>query len=461
MAVSAGGSGGATDSVVRIVANIFISFIGAGVLGLPYAFKVAGLPEGTIIMVLVAYLSVRAMLILIDCKYLVQQSGVLSRRKMVGSNGAGSGGGNSPTVEYEMSEAGNPLEEGLMGGKAPSKSKSITYSDVGFAAFGPKGRTIVDAALLVSQVGFCCAYLIFISENLASFIHGLTQHQWLVVILPPLYFMTLIPDLGNLAIFSLLAQVSNLFAFAVVFWFDFEHLHLASNEHRKEFSISGFPFFFSVGIYCFEGAGMILSLEESVAESVRHKFRRYFIYTILSVTTLYITFGVSGYLSYGDETRDIITLNLPSNSGVDFALLVKACLSFSLFFTYPIMLFPVTALLEERFLVSPVVPTPSSSSSNSAANAKGNFYPNMIRLFLVTLTGLVVVMVPRFADLMALVGATCCTLLAFIMPAVCHLALSDRTAVDPTLNYVLVATGVVGALLGTFDAVVNITSSES
>jgi len=67
----------------------------------------------------------------------------------------------------------------------------------------------------------------------------LAQHQWLVVILPPLFFMTLIPDLNNLAVFSLLAQVSNLFAFAVVFWFDFDHLHLASPEHRKEFSLAG------------------------------------------------------------------------------------------------------------------------------------------------------------------------------------------------------------------------------
>ena len=32
--------------VIKNAANIFISFIGAGVLGLPYAFKKAGLLEG-------------------------------------------------------------------------------------------------------------------------------------------------------------------------------------------------------------------------------------------------------------------------------------------------------------------------------------------------------------------------------------------------------------------------------
>ena len=33
-----------TDSHIKIFANIFISFIGAGILGLPYAFKEVGKP---------------------------------------------------------------------------------------------------------------------------------------------------------------------------------------------------------------------------------------------------------------------------------------------------------------------------------------------------------------------------------------------------------------------------------
>ena len=52
-------------------------------------------------------------------------------------------------------------------------------------------------------------------------------NQWLVFLLPPLFFLTLVKDIGRLAIFSLFAQISNLFAFGVVYWFDFQHLHLA------------------------------------------------------------------------------------------------------------------------------------------------------------------------------------------------------------------------------------------
>ncbi len=451
MGGAAPGLGGGGDAdVTRIVANIFISFIGAGVLGLPYAFKEAGLVEGAIVMTLVCYLSIRAMLLLIDCKYMLLS--------VVES---------SPDAEDEAKAKlllNGDAEKGDVSKRLQQQRRKISYSDVGFAAFGATGRLTVDAMLLVSQVGFCCAYLIFISENLSTFVSGLAQHQWLVVILPPLFFLTLIPDLNNLAVFSLLAQISNLFAFAVVFWFDFEHLHLASPEHRREFSISGFPFFFSIAIYCFEGAGMILSLEESVPESLRPKFKKMFVYTIVAVTSLYISFGVSGYLSYGRETRDIITLNLPVGAGLNFAAIVKVCLSFSLFFTYPVMLFPVTALLEERCCAPSPAAAAVEGEGSEAKKVSSALYPNSLRLFLVTLTGLIVLLVPRFADLMALVGATCCTFLGFIMPGLCHLVIGNRTRkqgtekADPTLNYVLVITGVIGAVLGTADALAKISS---
>lgn len=48
---------------------------------------------------------------------------------------------------------------------------------------------------------------------------------------------------------------------------------------------------------------------------------------------------------------------------------------------------------------------------------------NVMRLALVALTGVVVSAVPNFAVLMSLIGATCCTLLAFILPAAFHLSI--------------------------------------
>jgi len=435
----------------RVVANIFISFIGAGVLGLPYAFKQAGLLEGVLVMLIVAFCSVKAMLLLIDCKYkVISVLGALTNVRINKGHGYvpvksndddDDDNGKSSKRSSRCSTRSNSPE-------MPTK-ENVTYSDVGFAAFGHIGRYVIDTSILISQVGFCCAYLIFITENLTSYFPGVAKNQWLVFLLPPLFFLTLIPDLSKLAIFSLMAQVSNLLAFAVVFWFDFEHLHLAIGE-LKEFSLTGFPFFFSIAIYCFEGAGMILSLEQSVPEHLRGSFKYYFVVTITAVTTLYIVFGGSGYLSFGPETMDIITLNLPHEGGIDFAVVVKLCLCIALFFTYPVMLFPVTSLIRQR-----------TQHYLGCADDTSKFVGFFIRFSLVTLTGLIVILVPRFADLMALIGATCCTLLAFIMPALCHLALfgRDLNKSQYGMDVLLVFVGVLGALLGTIDAVKTIMKS--
>ena len=47
---------------------MFISILGAGVLGLPFAFRQSGLSEGVIVMVIIALLNIHCMMLLVrDC----------------------------------------------------------------------------------------------------------------------------------------------------------------------------------------------------------------------------------------------------------------------------------------------------------------------------------------------------------------------------------------------------------
>ena len=110
------------------------------------------------------------------------------------------------------------------------------------------------------------------------------------------------------------------------------------------------PLIIKTNFQHFQGAGMILSLEHSVPDHLRSSFKRLFVITISCVTFLYISFGTCGYLSFGPETSDIITTNIPheSKDSFDFARLVQFCLSLGLFLTYPVMMFPVTKLLQQR-----------------------------------------------------------------------------------------------------------------
>ncbi len=54
---------------------------------------------------------------------------------------------------------------------------------------------------LYISTGFCCAYLIFIANNLASIIQGSHMFHWISVMLPPLAVLCMLRHLHKLAIF--------------------------------------------------------------------------------------------------------------------------------------------------------------------------------------------------------------------------------------------------------------------
>ncbi|XP_041359455.1 amino acid transporter AVT3B-like isoform X2 [Gigantopelta aegis] len=450
MAGGGGSSVGGLKHPVKIFANIFISFIGAGVLGLPYAFKEAGIIEGTLVMTGVGIISIKAMLLLIECKYrILENQGSKSsysrmREEDDGLKTAGS--------KDELQDLMRGEEHLVIRVKDPplSKGEDLSYGDVGYQAMGHTGRFLVDLAIVLSQIGFCCAYLIFIAQNLSDYMAGMKLGHWLMILLPTLCMLTMLRHLGSLAITSLMAQCSNLMAFGVVFWFDFEHFYsieysekMLNNSncslHPAKFRFSGLPFFLCIAIYCYEGAGMILSLEASVHEDLRFKFKKYFISTMVLVTTLYITFGACGYLSFGPETNQIITLNLPNGQSVDSSMIVKSFLCLALYFTYPVMMFPVTKILERYFL-------PDAD--------KQYWKGNIMRAILVVITGFIVMAIPNFAILMALIGASCCILLALVLPGAFHLKIFNvsLTRSQRLINWSLIIMGILGTIVGMWDA---------
>ena len=264
------------------------------------------------------------------------------------------------------------------------------------------------------------------------------QSSIVLVTVIPLLLLCQVRHLNRLAIFSLLADFANVFAYLIVFWFDFEHVSKVT-IHPKEMDFLGLPFFISVSMYCYEGAGMILSLEDSVHPDHRPRFKKIFSGAMMAITMLYIIFGVSGYLSFGQDTRAIITLNLPP--GV-FPGLVKACLCFSLFFTFPIMMFPVVETIERRMKISPL------------DRVKGT----IVRCISPIVVALIVLLIPSFSAIMGLIGATCCSLLAFILPALFHKKLfqGQATQQEQYFDYVLLGVGIIGAILGTHDALARI-----
>jgi hypothetical protein len=60
-----------------------------------------------------------------------------------------------------------------------------------------------------------------------------------------------------------------------------------------------------------------------------------------------VSFGALGCLAYGGEVAQAITLNMPKGS---FSLVIKTCLCLGLYFTLPVMMFPVTRGIDDELL---------------------------------------------------------------------------------------------------------------
>lgn len=428
---------------VGVCVNILISFVGAGMLGMPKAFQSSGWLLGTVILCLVSTANVYSMLLLVATRRHLEQR--------------------DPTL--------------VISG----------YGELGLMLLGPGGELLVNVCLVVSQLGFGTAYIIFISANVTDMVPGLDSAYVCLACVPFLTWLVQIKDMKTLSPFSLLADVCNLlglgavlFQDASVSWHTYHHTTLTlvdnavSPAHFHEILYVA-----SVAVYSLEGVGLILPLESSCKN--KEHFPTLLKSCILFVTILMAVFGTAGYMTFGDSTLAPITLNLTHGVSANF---VKAALCLALYLTYPIMLFPVHDIVEEtyhkfkqRLFPNSTTTTttskihtssnrtthrPSSSSPSPSSPSSPRPYRHVLfRASMVFVSAVVAYAIPDFGKFLALVGSSICTILGFILPGYFHLRAFGRSGLTTWELYVdlfLIAFGVVFGTLGTHRAFVNLTT---
>lgn len=262
-------SGKATSA--HTLVNIIVSLLGTGALSLPYAFRVAGWLACSIGLLLTGLASYYCMLLLVSIFSI------------------------------------------------PRPAQTQTYGDVGSNAFGVTGRFLTEFLILASHAGAAVSFLIFMGQNLSSVFCSFTTNSSIslstfifLLLLPLEIFLSFIRSLSLLTPFSTFATFCNVFAMAVVIKEDINQLADYSFGSRTAFKGAwSIPFACGLAVFCFEGFGLTLSLEGSMAKP--RKFPLVLLQAFIGIALAYICFGTFGYLAYGEETKEIITLNLPSN----------------------------------------------------------------------------------------------------------------------------------------------------
>uniref|UniRef100_A0A8C9TZJ4 Solute carrier family 36 member 1 n=1 Tax=Scleropages formosus TaxID=113540 RepID=A0A8C9TZJ4_SCLFO len=326
------------------------------------------------------------------------------------------------------------------------------------------GRRLVNLFLIITQLGFCCVYFVFVSDNVKQVVEAANGTTWnchnnqTALIVPSLdsrlYMLCFLPfvvllvftrNLRYLVPFSFLANLVMCISLVVIYWYSLANIRspisLPYIGTAKDYSL-----FFGTAIFAFEGIGVILPLENKMERPERFGVVIYIGMGI--VTTLYISLGTIGYLCFGDAIAGSITLNLPS---CWWYQIVKLLYSFGIFISYALQFYVAAEI---------IVPWVMSRAPSWC----GLPLDLVIRTVLVIFTCALAILIPELDLVISLVGAVSSSFLALIFPPVLELLTFYSEGLSPWLmfkNGIIAVIGLVGFVAGTYTSVEEIIERNS
>ena len=351
--------------IVKSFFTLLKAFVGTGIMFLPKAFRNGGILFSSITLVTVSILSCLCFHLLLQC------------RKRYGGG----------------------------------------YGELGAAIGGPKFRALILASITISQIGFVCAGIIFVAENFFSFLDAVTPAQvsplgsnaliglQLIVLIP----LALIRKISKLGPAALLADVFIFFGLIYIWYYDIITLSSQGLHPTVElFNPTAFTLTIGSAIFTFEGIGLILPIQSSMAEP--GKFSRLLYIVMVIITVIFTSIGALCYATFGDQTHVEIISNFPQTSKLVNA--VQLLYSMAVLVGTPVQLFPAARILETSLFGDR-----ASGKRSSALKWKKNGF----RTGLTLLCGIIAILGASDLDkFVALIGSFACVPLVYIYPALLH-----------------------------------------
>ncbi|XP_011535929.1 proton-coupled amino acid transporter 3 isoform X1 [Homo sapiens] len=388
-------AGEAGLSMMQTLIHLLKCNIGTGLLGLPLAIKNAGLLVGPVSLLAIGVLTVHCMVILLNCAQHLSQR-----------------------LQKTFVNYGEATMYGLE-----------TCPNTWLRAHAVWGRYTVSFLLVITQLGFCSVYFMFMADNLQQMVEkahvtsNICQPREILTLTPILdirfYMLIILPFL------ILLVFIQNLKGIPYP-----SNLPLMANWKT-------FLLFFGTAIFTFEGVGMVLPLKNQMKHPQQFSFVLYLGMSIVII--LYILLGTLGYMKFGSDTQASITLNLPN---CWLYQSVKLMYSIGIFFTYALQ-FHVPAEI--------IIPFAISQVSESWAL----FVDLSVRSALVCLTCVSAILIPRLDLVISLVGSVSSSALALIIPALLEIVIfysEDMSCVTIAKDIMISIVGLLGCIFGTYQA---------
>lgn len=374
-----------TASVQKAVFLLLKSFVGTGVIFLGKAFFNGGMLFSIIVLTLVAAVSLYSFLLLVETRTHVPAS----------------------------------------------------FGDIGGILYGPVMRFAVLFSIAISQMGFVCAYMVFVSQNIQALVHTLTDYKvdlsYTILILSQCFFfvpMSMIRRIEKLSIFALIADVFIMFGLLYIYYYDLTTLAANGPSKVALFNPESWALFFGTAIFTYEGISLIIPISEAMREP--EKFPAVLSGTMLGITVLFASVGALCYLTFGDNIQTNVLLNLPEKSPIVGT--VQALYSLAILLSVPLQLFPAVRIVETGLF------TTRSGKNNPTVKWQKNFSRFFIVMTCATIAKFGSSDLDKFVSL---TGSLACIPLSIIWPPLFHLKAIARKRWEIVVDLALVMFGIV------------------
>ncbi|KAF9394872.1 neutral amino acid transporter [Podila verticillata] len=326
------------------------------------------------------------------------------------------------------------------------------FQDMGGILYGKWMRLAVLLSVTLSQTGFVCAYLIFVSQNLDAVVqtftknkfHGIAQKYYILIPLVVLIPLVLIRRMSILSVPSMFANLFIIFGIVYLWYFSINSLvHHGAGPNITLFNKDEFALLIGTAVFSYEGIGLIIPITESMVEP--EKFPRVLAITMTIVTLIFTSVGALCYAAFGSDVQTIVLLNLPTQGGM--TVTVEILYSLAIILSVPLMLSPASRIVEQGIF----------GTRSGGLDTKVKMRKNLLRVVLICLCAILSFAIggPNLDKFVSLVGSVACMPLCFIFPALFHYRACAKTVRARVIDVLL---GLLGLAAMVFTLYITIRS---
>jgi solute carrier family 36 (proton-coupled amino acid transporter) len=293
-----------------------------------------------------------------------------------------------------------------------------SFGDMGGILYGKWMRTLILSSIVLSQIGFVSAYIVFTSENLQAFILAVSKCRtyinikWMVLMQLIIFLpLSLIRDISKLGFTALVADVFIMLGLIYLYYYDIATIvDQGGISDITAFNPSTWTLFIGTAIFTFEGVGLVIPIQESMRQP--RKFPGVLALVMVIITILYLSMGALSYAAYGSSTKTVVILNLPQDD--KFVNGVQFLYSLAILLSTPLQLFPAIRIMENELFTR-------SGKYNPWIKWKKNVFRFVLVMSCAMLAWAGAGDLDKFV---ALVGSFACVPLVYVYPV--SLSLSSR-----------------------------------